>query len=402
MSRRILDNRFTNQNDGLTTPLSNETVGLDDALMRPSNNSHRIQVVPFGIELVNPSKGDPPGYTTNGVARDVAFIPSNLFKLTSAPAMPPIDVKCRTFGFDPAETSILWRVVLRHVLCRHWNTGKSQYASGCLVLEDEWQGEARSRSFTVFAPSPSDGLAYTYNAVDGRPMGGNGFVQVAVAVPGSTGYAQDFAHIRVAGRNPSLSEVTTYVEGLLAGRDVNIKRMVLNIFEHESRTRQFSTSAQTRTRVRRSRQDPTRLVFDWPDDPPDFPLATFDCGVGISQYTRVGRQTITAGLAWDWQCNVAKAVNLFLREKLRVSLHAVRRQRPTFSWQDIAWGAYRRYNGSGADAESYANRLSATARGNQVSRTRDLTVAQVIPEIVDVTEPAREAGPPPPWPPPLA
>lgn len=225
-------------------------------------------------------------------------------------------------------------------------------------------------------------------------MGGNGFLQVAAVVPGATAYAEDFVHLRMAGTNPSRAEVAMYIDALLGTRDINLKRMVANIFEHESGTTQFKTSSQTGTSYRGVR-------FDWPDDPPDYPLASFDCGVGISQYTWVERQTITPGVAWDWQCNITKAINLFLRDKVFASLAAVRNQRSTFSWQDVAWGAYRRYNGSGDRAIAYANRLSNTPRGLQVDRTANLTAAAANAHLGPVSEPEREPGPPPPWPPPL-
>lgn len=115
------------------------------------------------------------------------------------------------------------------------------------------------------------------------------------------------------------------------------------------------------------RSDPSqpdcRVRFDWPDDPPDFPLASFDFGVGISQFTRVAGQRVSADVAWDWRENIRIGTNLFLA-KLQ------RQFRPGMSWREWAFAGWRSYNGSGAAAEAYARRLSESDDGAQIPMTR--------------------------------
>ena len=112
-----------------------------------------------------------------------------------------------------------------------------------------------------------------------------------------------------------------------------------------------------------STQADCRVRFDWPDDPPNFPLASFDFGVGISQFTRLDTQQVSAALAWDWRENVRLGTNLFLG-KLRRKLQA------DMTWKHLALAAWAAYNGSGEAAERYAQRLALSEEGVSVSLDR--------------------------------
>ena len=267
-------------------------------------------------------------------------------------------------GVDLARTPILWRFVCRHVLCRHENAGGFRYRGACEVFETEWRGESRTSSFTLF----DDDCSYTYNDVT-RVLGGHALLIVAVVLPGGT--LLDFVHVRVSGTNPTTENVLRYLDERLAGYDRHVGHMVRAIFAHESNFRQFALHAQRATsmtfRAPHHRSDPSqpdcRVRFDWPDDPPHFPLASFDFGVGIPQFTRVAGQRVSADVAWDWRENIRMGTNLFLA-KLQRQFH------PGMSWREWAFAGWRSYNGSGAAAEAYARRLSESDEGAQIPMTR--------------------------------
>ena len=103
----ILDNDFAPADAGLQTP---------------------VRVLAHGncrLAIANLDRSDPPGYTPGGVPR--SDFNANLFRLTPRPRMPAIRVSCAVEGFNPLDTPILWKVVCRHVLCRHTNTGHFRY-----------------------------------------------------------------------------------------------------------------------------------------------------------------------------------------------------------------------------------------------------------------------------------
>src|SRR5688572_1201806 len=125
----ILDNTFAEANTGLKLPVRN------------------IQNGALGLKIENLDRSDPPDLSPGGVPRGQAFN-RNEFQLTAAPSMPAIPVVCSLRGLDPAVTPIHWRLVCRHVLCRHSNAGDFRYRSACEVLQDEWRGQSRSASFS--------------------------------------------------------------------------------------------------------------------------------------------------------------------------------------------------------------------------------------------------------------
>ncbi len=361
----ILDNDFVPADAGLDTP---------------------VRVLAHGdcrLAIANLDRSDPPGYTPGGVPR--SDFNANLFRLTPRPRMPGIRVSCAIEGFDPVNTPILWRVVCRHVLCRHTNTGHFRYRGAAEVFDGEWRGESHTPDFTVFG----SGCRYTYSD-ETRVLGGHGLLIVAVRLPDAT--LCDYVHVRIAGTNPMQSDVYAYLDAHLEGYDENVVHMVRAIFQHESAFTQFARQAQrsaAMTFTRRHHADGTqpdcRVRFDWPDDPPDFPLASFDFGVGISQFTRVEGQTISAELAWDWRENIRRGTNLFLG-KLRKKLQ------PDITWKHLALASWAAYNGSGEAAERYAQHLSLSEEGAHVSLDR----APVAPHLA-LIEPVRELGPPGQW-----
>jgi hypothetical protein len=199
-------------------------------------------------------------------------------------------------------------------------------------------------------------------------------------------------HVRIAGTNPTQSDVFAYLDAHLEGHDENIVHMVRAIFQHESAFTQFAGQEQrsaAMTFTRRHHADGTqpdcRVRFDWPDDPPDFPLASFDFGVGISQFTRVEDQSVSPELAWDWRENIRRGTNLFLG-KLRKKLQ------PDITWKHLALAAWAAYNGSGEAAERYAQRLALSDEGLRVSLER----AAPAPHLA-LIEPVRDLAPPGQW-----
>ena len=233
------------------------------------------------------------------------------------------------------------------------NTGNQQYAGASEEHQDEWHGRATAADFVLFGARRHPAVAFDYNN-ESRVMGGHAILTVAARLPGSSGWISDHVHLRIVGTNPARARVEEYVAALLRGRNPNVVAMLRAIFVHESDYTQFREEVQTANRA-------YSLRFDWPDDPSHFPLATFDFGIGISQYTKSRTQPIPRGVAWDWRENVRAATNLFLTDKLRGSY------RPGLTWREWARAAWRRYNGSGGDAVVYATNMAASVEGRRVS-----------------------------------
>jgi hypothetical protein len=361
----ILDSDFSSADAGLRVPV------------RTTADRHRR------LAIANLDRTDPPGYTAGGVPR-LADFNANVFRLTPTSRMPPIRVSCAVEGFDPARHPIFWRLVCRHVLCRHTNTGRYRYCGAAETFEAEWRGESRAADFTVFGP----GCAYTYSD-NTRVLGGHGLLIVAVKLDDAL--LCDYVHVRITGTNPTQTDVFNYLDAHLANDDENVVHMVRAIFQHESAFRQFMGQAQrsaamtfTRRHHADSAQGDCRVRFDWPDDPPNFPLASFDFGVGISQFTRVEGQRVTAALAWDWRENVRLGANLFLGK-----LH--RKLRPEITWKHLALATWAAYNGSGEAAERYAQRLALSEEGALIS------LGQAAAPRLALIEPTPALEPPAPW-----
>ena len=362
----VLDSSFPDGNKGLVPPLRKTSHGAAQ------------------LTLESLDRTDPPRYSSGNVPRDATFN-RNVFRLAATPCMPSIHVVCAVQGFDPSHTPIQWRLVCRHVLCRYTNVGQFRYRGATEVFEREWRGESHTASFDLFTPNCS----YSYND-QSRVLGGHALLIVAVRVDGAT--LSDYVHLRIEGANPTQAEVFAYLSRRLEGYDPNVVRMVRAIFRHESAFTQFASAPQRAAAMTFSRrhhaeatQPDCRVRFDWPDDPPNFPLASFDFGVGISQFTEVGSQRVTAEIGWDWRENIRLGTNLFLG-KLRKKYQA------GMTWKHLALAAWAAYNGAGAAAERYARQLAISDEGAQVSMAPVASVLQVA-----LLDPAPSLAAPQPW-----
>lgn len=347
----LLDRDFTPADAGLRPPTR-----------RVSNGARRLAIA-------NLDRSDPPGYTCGGVPRLTDFN-ANVFQITAQPHMPPIQVSCAVEGFEPTEHPIHWRIVCRHVLCRHINVGGFRYRGTSETFDGEWRGQSQSAAFTLFGPD----CTYTYND-ERHVLGGHGLLIVAVVVDGVT--LCDYVHLRVAGTNPTQADVFRYLDARMAGCDDNIAHMVRAIFQHESSFTQFAGQPQRAAAMTFSRrhhpdlaQPDCRVRFDWPDDPPGFPLASFDFAVGIAQFTRINGTGISAQVAWDWRENVRLVANGFLRK-------LARKITPDMTWQHLALAAWAAHHGVGDAADRYARQLLLGDQGSRVSLDRVADAAQI-------------------------
>ena len=345
----------------LDSDFSPADVGLRPPPRHVSDGAKRLAIASL-------DRNDPPGYTFGGVPRLTDFN-GNVFQITAHPSMPPIHVWCATEGFDPAVHPIQWRVVCRHVLCRHLNVGGFRYRGTSETLEGEWRGQSQSAAFTVFDAD----CIYTYGN-ERHVLGGHALLIVAVVVDGVT--LCDYVHLRIAGTNPTQTDVFRYLDTRMAADD-NVAHMVRAIFQHESSFMQFAAQPQRAAAMTFSRrhhpdvaQPDCRVRFDWPDDPPGFPLASFDFGVGISQSTRINGTGISAQVAWDWRENVRLVANGFLRK-------LARKFSPDMTWQHLALAAWSAHHGAGDAADRYARQLLLSDEGSRVSLDRVADSTQI-------------------------
>jgi len=379
----ILNNNFPDHDSGLRPPQrrTKSTTAGRAPVARSGGNT--LQTAGPLLQITNLDRADPPGYRAGGVPRSPQFN-RNVYAITAAPRMPEISVRCAVRGFSPQQSPIHWRLQCRYVLARHINSGNGKYVGASEIHLDEWQGRSTAADFTLFAAQRNPAVSYDYND-DRAVMGGHAMLTLTVRLPGNGGWLTDYVHLRIVGTNPVRANVERYVEQLLDGRDANVLAMLRAIFVHESDYTQFQNDVQTRNRAH-------RLQFDWPDDPARFPLATFDFGVGISQWTKLPGQRVSRAIAWDWRENVRAGTNLFLTEKLRNSPRAGR------TWREWARGAWRRYNGSGERAERYAENLATSVEGLRVS-TRPVPPSIDIRTLTAPVPGPAPLGPPPAWPP---
>ena len=404
----ILDNNFADQNKGLTPPTRClATCDQSELLVCRTDSSadtfNTLALGGFRLRISNLDRTDPPGYVSGAVLRKNQFNancgPS--FLISGEPRMPLIKVQCDVSGFDPADSAIYWRLQCQHVLCRHVNHGHMRYRGSCENLNDEWQGRSLAAQFNLFEATTSPSMLYDYNSNDpgGPVMGGNAILSVAAQPPGCPVTLMDYVHLRIGGASPTKPDVLAHIATVLGSRDPNVVHMMNAIIKGESNFSQFNKAAQTQqtfTFNQHHHHNPNQpncvVLFDWPDDPGHFPLASFDFGVGLSQYTKIGNQQMTREMAWDWRENMRAGINLFLGD-LHSSYHS------SYTWQQWAHVAWAAYNGSGAAAENYANARAASDDGKQVSADplpADLDVAGLT---APIPAPADRPDPPdwPPW-----
>ncbi|MEA2877263.1 MAG: hypothetical protein QOF14_2459 [Hyphomicrobiales bacterium] len=338
MSVIIDSNVFEGENEGLVPPLRRLTDGA------------------FGLTIVNLDRADPPSYQPGSVPRGTKFN-ANVLSLKATPAMPRIDVVCDVKGFDPATVNIHWRLQTLQVLGRFQKAKKkkktdpSRYNGKIVRLADEWTGTSSAAKFALFA-DPSD-VDVTYDNASDRVAGGHAILTVAVKPPGAAAWMQDYVHIRIVGKdaNPDEWKVRAYCAALAAapGRDKILAPMLNAIFAWEANFKQFRATAYGKDTYE-------GVLFDWPDDPANHPVASFDFGIGISQFTHPDQ--LTTAMAWDWRVNLNAGINIFL-DDLR------RRYEKDFTWSEWAWWGWRDYNNSG----SYADKRKKSADGKLVPGT---------------------------------
>lgn len=407
-SWHILDNTFSDENDGLTPPtrhIMDQTMDAAGVCRTDWTASvfNTLDLGEFRLRISNLDRNDPPGYTAGGVPRTNHFNANSgaNFRITAEPRMPVISVECDVEGFDPQLHPIFWRLQCRHVLCRHQPQGNYQYRGACEILDGEWQGKSRLGKFKLFEQVSNADLDYDYNSNDPGTvvMGGNAILSVAANPPGSPAILIDYVQLRIGGTNPAQSDVIAYVNNGLQSRNPNLPHMVNAIFTHENSFIQFKNSVQTRThmifRQKHHHNDPTQpdcnVLFDWPDDPENYPSVSFDWGVGISQYTKTLGITVGAPTAWDWRENIKRGINEFLG---KLASHYV----AGMTWRQWAHRSWKAYNGSGPQADAYANTLEALPDGQAVS-TAAIPAGTDISALTAPLPDPPTLDPPPDWPP---
>ena len=208
-------------------------------------------------------------------------------------------------------------------------------------------------------------VAGSADPVDGPVIGGHAILTVAARPPNSPAILLDFVHLRIDGTNPTIAAANAFVDGQLPGRNSNILHMVRAIFAHESGFHQFAPGAQTATNMtfsvqngfhRGPLQPNCRVHFDWPDDPPNFPVAAFDFGLGFGQITKFAGITLGNGVVWNWRENAKESINHFFGNLRNHAFAGL-----TFrQWAKLGW---KDYNGS----QIYADTVAGEAEGQQVS-----------------------------------
>ncbi|MER9133262.1 M15 family metallopeptidase [Mesorhizobium sp. M0768] len=351
------------------TPVIKDAVfnGRDNGLTLPVR---RLVDGPYELTIGNLDRADPPSpYSAGGVPRSNAFN-GNVFTLSTKGGMPEIKLSCKIGGFDPAKTPIIWRLQSFHVLGRYQKKGGTKenpnYYAKVVRLGDEWQGASNSAAFSIFpAAAPADHVG-----------GGHALLSVAARPPGATNWLQDVVHVRIIGANPDEAAVRAHIRRALNKRDANLWHMLDAIFAWEAGFRHFNPSSSTKTKYK-------GVPFEWPTDPAQYPIAAFDFGVGLSQFTHP--DDLTASIAWDWRDNMNAGINIFLDALGRSYKSGI-------SWRVWALKGWKAYNG----AASYADDRAASADGKLVS-------AGTVPAGFDVKGlvariPLVKAPVAPPWP----
>jgi hypothetical protein len=267
--------------------------------------------------------------------------------------MPGIALNCSLQGINPAASPIFWRLQTLYVVGRYQKVSSGlspHYRSRVLSLADEWTGHSSSSQFQLFAPDPH----VTYDNPSDRVAGGDAILTVAVQVPGSNDWLQDYVHIRIGGTNPSEDNIRKFVGGVLADRDINITHMANAVFAHENLMQQFD-------KLFRTGESYSGVRFSWPNDPANFPAVAFDFGIGLGQFTHPGEETVS--ICWDWRENLKAGINELLAD-LRSTFA------PTLKWTDWATRAWSTYNAGSPTSPAglkYAQTLLALPDGKSIS-----------------------------------
>lgn len=335
--------KFSGSNEGLKIP------------------ARRLHLDSFGLRITNLDTSDPPApYENGGVPRTAKFN-TNIKQITAKPLKPEIAVQCEVLGFDPKSAHIHWRLQTLHVLCRYKKAKSGavglpkNYADAVVKLPDEWSGESDTAAFTIF---PKDARVKPEDGSD-RVAGGHAILTVAAKPVGASGWLQDYVHLRIDGANPGadMKDAQAEVKAMVGDRGDDLRHMVNAIFGWEARA-QFSPKPQDRASFKK-----LGTKFEWPADPPNYPIAAFDLGVGYSQFTDPDR--LTASIAWDWRENLKTGINVFL-DKLKNTYVK------NSTWADWALRAWSAYNGTGQKNQitAYGRKLAESPEGKLVSKDK--------------------------------
>jgi phospholipase C len=341
-----------NTRAGTISPIIDDTkfVGADSGLKIPVRKQTLAQST---LRITNLDASDPPPpYRAGGVPRTLAFN-SNVFSITADPAMVPIPVVCQLSNINASTSPIHWRLQALYVVGRYRKVSGGSiphYASRVLSLGDTWTGKSQSSTFTLFAKDAN----VSYDNASDRVAGGHAILTVAVQVPGSADWLQDYVHLRLLGTNPTEANVRTYVAKTCATRDNNIIHMANAVFAHENLMKQFDGAFRTGEKYHDVR-------FNWPPDPQHYPGVAFDFGIGLGQFTHIGEET--EAICWDWRENLKAGINELLSD-LRATYA------PSLSWRNWALRAWSTYNAGSPTSPAglaYANTLLALPDGQQIS-----------------------------------
>lgn len=353
----------------------------------------------FQLRLSNLDRSDPPELKQTAAGqcnfpRSTGFN-KNVFSITADPEMPQIDVKCNVRGFDPADpkTPIHWELRLLHILGRYYRRDAAaltkKYAEGSDHPKDShayyhphidrfdhrWSGRATRSSFSLFAKSCSVEPTVSYSEALDRELvlGGHGLLIVS-ATPAPGIQLVDYAHLRITGTNPAKQDWERYLRHLLptSRYDEQLFYMVAAMIFHESVSGlQFSPDYYSRRTMNYEGKgygcnDSPRhsVTFSFPADPPHFPFATFDYGIGLTQQTYDGSSAtaITSQTAWSWKVNVKAGIR-----ELFSKMNRVKSKSSVDTWEDLAMWAWSAYNGRQSRNNAYSNALRANQYGQHIS-----------------------------------
>jgi hypothetical protein len=399
-----------------TLPFANYTFRLLDPDLdggSPASPDHKL---PYPMEAENdypfadPDDGiiDSKSLTEFASATGDHFSKNNTFFIRSNSSMPQIPIICKTDGFDvPADGIIHWRLAIEHKVCRYFKGNNFLYQPTVLPLTSIWQGRAQAKSFYLFKNDA--GAADPNVSIDFEPndpnlkfgdfvQGGHAILSLATKPAGCPHWLRDHAHLLIGGKNPTLTDLKAFVRNALnlttptdppASLVDYLYFLLVGIFWGESGSRQFNTAYKNNNQthynwnISKLHSDPKckhcKISFEFPGDPPDFPIVGFDYGIGITQYTWTTGQDARPGarLFWNWQENLRKGLHLYLMEKAIPALKDVAHKLSgdARSWKAFAYLSLHYWNGGRphaidnnfnawyaaevANAESYPNAIKA-------------------------------------------
>lgn len=263
-------------------------------------------------------------YEPGIVPREPTFLTKNTLTIGNDSKQPPIAVRLKTLGFEiDSATPVHWRVQAGHVFCRTRGGTKTHEKTF-----REWRGLAYSDQFTLFYDE-SDDVQYLDPAgnllkspPDGPVVGGHVVLTVAVRPPGIDFWLRDVVHIRVIGSNPGAAAYEPIIDRQLAACTVPeacrapLRNILLAELEQEAGNdlKHFVTSEQKQSRY-------GGTVYEWPPDPANYPLTTFDFGIGVGQLTTASY--VVRDIFWDWGRNTRMAGWIMFHEKIRGRGHGL-------------------------------------------------------------------------------